>query len=151
MKLGWIVAVLLAVSTANANVVGGPKGGRMLENDAPRAEFFINAERKVELRFYDADLNPVAPGDQVVNVIANAPGGKANLDLQPQGDALVSTASLPEGDGYVIIVQVRANATAKPQNFRIIYHSEICGECNRAEYACICDHSEGDEHGHHGH
>ena len=44
-----------------------------------------------------------------------------------------------------MVVQVRASATAKPTNFRVLYHDEVCGECKRAEYACVCDDA-GKEH-----
>ena len=53
---------------------------------------------------------------------------------------LVSREPLPEGDGYNLVVQVRANAEAKPQNFRFAFLNHIClGECENPEYACTCD------------
>ena len=40
------------------------------------------------------------------------------------------------------------NASARPKNYRVLYHDEVCGECKRAEYACICDDAGGAEHKH---
>jgi hypothetical protein len=28
------------------------------------------------------------------------------------------------------------------------FHDEVCGECKRAEYACVCDDAGGDKHDH---
>jgi hypothetical protein len=144
----WMALMVLCAVTVQAGVVGGPRGGKLLENPAPRAEFFVNAERKVEVRFYDAGLTVVPPGEQVVNVIAEAPSGKARLTMQRAGDALISAEALPEGDGYLIVVQLKASPTEKTQNFRLTYHAELCGECQRAEYACTCEHAGEGEHGH---
>lgn len=148
MTTRLMLAMWMSAAVLQADVVGGPKGGRLLDNDPPRAEFLVNAERKVEIRFYDDGLNPTPPDGQVVAVIVEAPSGKARLDVLPQGDALVSSVALPEGDGYTVVVQIKASATARPQNFRIALHLEICEGCSRAEYACTCDHAGEGEHGH---
>jgi hypothetical protein len=143
----WMTLMALLAGTVQAGVVGGPQGGKLLENEAPRAEFFVNAERKVEVRFYDATLKVVPSGEQVVNVIAEAPTGKARLNLQRAGDVLTSAEALPAGDGYLIVVQIKANPAGKTQNFRITYHAELCGDCQRAEYACTCEHAGEEEDG----
>lgn len=149
-KLTQIIAIAtiaLGLAFAQADdkhehekVVGGPKGGRLLETTPARAEFFVQKDRKVAITFYDKDLKPISPKDQVVNVIAEPKGGKARLELEKQGDSLVSKTALPEGDDYNVIVQVKENAEAKPKNFRIAYDEHICEGCDRAEYACTCGH-----------
>lgn len=144
----WMTLMALLAATVQAGVVGGPRGGKLLDHTTPRAEFFVNAERKVEVRFYDAALKVVPPGEQVVNIIAEAPSGKARLSMQRAGDALISAEALPEGDGYLIVVQIKADPAGKTQNFRITYHAELCGECQRAEYACTCEHAGDGEDGH---
>ena len=133
-------ALVGAVSSLAADkIVGGPKGGRLLEADGQRAEFFVTPDRKVEITFYDAALKPVAPGDQVVTVTAEPKAGRAKLDLEKTSTGYISKAALPEGDPYRVVVQLRAKADAKPQNFRVDFNLETCGECKRAEYACTCD------------
>lgn len=111
-------------------------------------EFFVEKDRSVSVSFYDKDLNPLAPSGQVISVVAQAKTGKAKLAFAPKDGALVSTTKLPEGDGYRIVVQVRDTAQAKPKNYRVEFHDEVCGECKRAEYACICDDAGGDKHEH---
>ena len=53
---------------------------------------------------------------------------------------LVSKTPLPEGDGYNVVVQIKAKPDAKPKNFRIKYDTGTCGECKRPQYACTCGH-----------
>jgi hypothetical protein len=131
---------LAAVSLLHAvKVGGGPKGGRLLESTPLRAEFFVTADRRVEITFYDAGLKPTAPGAQVVAVTAEPATGRTPLDLEPAATGFISKTALPAGDPYRVVVQVRATTEAKPQNFRIDLNLVTCGECRRAEYACICE------------
>lgn len=140
---------LLATATAfAAKPIPGPKGGRILTSEAPHVEFFVQPDRTALVSFYDQELKPVAATDQIVTATVEAKSGKATLSFSPKDGALVSTAPLPEGDGYRVVVQVRDTATAKPKNYRVEYHDEVCGECKRAEYACICDDTGGDKHDH---
>jgi hypothetical protein len=154
--LQTILIILTCVATAafsaddhGHKAIPGPKGGKVLETKSLHAEFLVQPDKKVSITFYDESMKPIAPGEQVVKVIAEAPSGKAALDFDKTGDAFVSTAALPEGDGYRIVVQIKQTADAKPQNFRIGYHTEICGECKYPEYACVCEsHSGGGHEGH---
>jgi hypothetical protein len=134
-----VVALSAGLLTVNAadKIVGGPKGGRLLEKTEPRAEFFMEKDRTVTITFYDAVLKPVAATAQSVAVIAD---GKTKLEFEKQGDVLVSKTKLPEGDGYNVVVQLKQTDEAKPQNFRFKLELHNCGGCNRAEYACTCDH-----------
>ncbi|MBI2512232.1 MAG: hypothetical protein HYV96_09635 [Opitutae bacterium] len=140
-KLFVLAAILTgAVSLVGAEkIVGGPKGGRLLEADGQRAEFFVNPDRKVEITFYDDALNAIAPGDQVVAVTAEPKSGRSKVDLEKTATGYISKAALPDGDPYRVVVQLRAKPDAKPQNFRVDFNLETCGECKRAEYACTCN------------
>ena len=144
MKLkSFIIAVVAACSAvslvAAEKIVGGPKGGRLLEVDGQKAEFFVTKDRKVEITFYDAALKPVAPGEQVVAVTAEPTAGRAKVDLEKTATGYISKAALPEGDPYRVVVQMKAKPDAKPQNFRVDFNLATCGECKRAEYACTCN------------
>ena len=75
-----------------------------------------------------------------MTVIADAKSGKSTLQFEKRGDSLVSKTKLPEGDGYNVVVQFKQTAEAKPLNLRFKLDMQICGECKRAEYGCICDH-----------
>lgn len=135
------VAVLaFGINLAQAEkITPGPKGGRLLENESPRAEFFVEKDKTVTITFYDNDLKPVKPADQVVTAIAEAKSGKVKIAFEKKGDVLVSKTALPEGNEYNVVVQFRSTADAKPVNFRVKYNTSTCEKCKRAEYACICD------------
>ncbi len=139
LTLLFIAAAVTALPLA-AKPAAGPKGGRLLESSPLKAEFFVTKDRKVEVSFYDAALKPVAPGTQLVAVTAEPASGRAALELEKTATGFVSKASLPAGEPYRIVVQVRATPDAKPQNFRLELNLAICGECQRAEYACTCEH-----------
>jgi hypothetical protein len=136
----FVVAALCATASLQAEkVVAGPKGGRLLESEPLKAEFFVTADRKVEITFYDAALKPVDPGAQIVSVTAEPASGKAKLDLEKTANGFVSKTALPAGEPYRVVVQTRASADAKPKNFRVDLNLATCGECQKKEYACICE------------
>ena len=138
----FFVALLgLAPSTilADKNVQAGPKGGRLLQMDAPRAEFFVEKDRTISLTFYDANAKRIPVSAQTAMATAETKSGRVKLDFEKNGDVLVSKSPLPEGDGYTVVLQIRATAEAKPKNFRIPLQLHQCGGCKRVEYACTCD------------
>lgn len=120
-------------------VVGGPKGGRMLEHTEPRAEFFLEKDRTATVNFYDHEMKPVPADAQSVTVIAEKDSTKTKIEFEKKGDVLSSKELLPEGSPN-LVVQFKQTADAKPTNFRFALEEGLCGECNRAEYACICEH-----------
>ena len=136
---GALGAGLFTLSAAD-KIVGGPKGGRLLEKTEPRAEFFVEKDKSVTVTFYNAGLKPVAAAAQSVTVIAETKTDKATLEFEKKGDVLVSKTKLPEGDGYNLVVQFKQSAAARPQNFRFSLDTHTCGGCQRAEYACTCGH-----------
>ncbi len=117
-----------------------PKGGRLLDKTEPHAEFVVEKDRTATINFYNDDMKPVAATTQAVTVIADAKSGKETLQFEKKGDSLVSKTKLPEGEGYNVVVQFKAKPDAKVQNLRFKLEMHTCGECKRAEYACICDH-----------
>jgi hypothetical protein len=127
-----------ALSAEAEKTAAGPKGGRLLATEPHAAEFFVTAARTVEITFYDAAKQPVSPGPQVVTVTAEPAAGRVAVALERTATGFVSTAALPAGEPYRVVVQVRATADAKPKNFRIDFSLAHCAECKHAEYACTC-------------
>lgn len=74
----------------------------------------------------------------MITVIAEAKGGRVTIEFEKKGESLVSKTKLPEGDGYNLEIQLRNDATAKPQNIRFKMDLNACSECKHKEYACIC-------------
>jgi len=73
-------------------------------------------------------------------VVAEAQSGKTKLELTRKDGRLVSSTPLPEGEGYMIVVMLKAREDTKSQNFRFKLDTHNCGGCKRAEYACTCGH-----------
>lgn len=144
MKTKTLLALLLlplALASAAEKIVAGPKGGRLLDTAPQKSEFFVTTDRKIEITFYDAALKPVAPGNQVIAVNAEPKSGRAAIALEKTATGYVSKTALPEAsEPYRVVVQIRATAEAKPQNFRVDLNLENCGECKLKEYACTCAH-----------
>ena len=144
MKTRQLLLALVACATASLalgedRIVAGPKGGRLLATAPHATEFFVTADRKVEITFYDAGLKPVPPGTEVVTVTAETAASRVTIPLAPNGAALISSEPLPAGEAYRVVVQVRAAPGAKPKNFRIDLNLATCGGCQHAEYACTCE------------
>lgn len=140
-------ALLVSATLASENVhshktIAGPKGGKILESTPLHAEFFVQADKKVSVTFYDAAMKLIAPSAQQIKVFAEAKTGKTTLEFEKVNDTFISMTTLPDGDGYRVVVQIKNDASSKPQNFRIDYIPSICKECQRAEYACTCAHAE---------
>ena len=136
----FLAAAVFSVATLRAEkTVGGPAGGRLLETEPARAEFVVTAERKAEIRFYDAALKPTVPATQVVTITAEPAAGRVKLELEKTEFGFVSKEPLPGGALYRVVIQVRATAEAKPQNFRIDLNLGNCAGCSRAEFACTCE------------
>jgi hypothetical protein len=134
----WGIA-LGAFADDKPKAVAGPKGGKMLDNDKPRAEFFVDKDRRVVITFYDDEMKPVAATEQHGLVWAEPKEGRVRLLLVKKEGALVTEKPLPAGNRYNIVVRLASSANAKPQSFKIKFDTSVCKGCNLAEYACTCD------------
>jgi len=119
--------------------LGGPRGGRLLGNTSPMAEFYVEQDRTVSIAFYNGDFQPEPVVAQSAKIIVTTDEGKKELELEKRDDLLISTVPLPEGDGHDLVVQIKETADSKPKNYRFKLETHICGSCHRAEYACTCD------------
>lgn len=120
--------------------VAGPNGGRILEKTDPRAEFFVRADRRVQITFLNAAGQPIAPTTQTVRVISGERSAPRALAFAPEGLALVSDQPIPEGAAVPTVVQIRRTPDAPTVTERFNTNLTTCSECRLAEYACICDH-----------
>jgi hypothetical protein len=98
----------------SSKVEAGPRKGRILPVGEPKAEFFVETDKTVSIKFYDKDNKVVAPAAQSVTATIDAKAGKTKLAFEKKGEALVSTAKIPDGDANPIVVQVKTTAEAKP-------------------------------------
>ena len=125
---------------AHAKKIAGPNQGRVLTGIEPHAELFVTAERKLRLTFLDDAGKPVAlPAGVGVTVITGDRAAPTTLSFAADGDALLSTAALPEGGNLPAVVRIKPGAEAKLVTIRVQLNLANCGECSRPEYACVCE------------
>jgi hypothetical protein len=142
LVLPFLIIKLAAVAAGGAEAPRkeGPTSGRLLTKVEPNAEFFVNAEKKVEIRFVDATNKVVAPGEQEVVVTLGDRSKPTRLAFTKDGDKLVSDKSVPEGNDYPTVVQIRSKAGAKAVNEKFNLNLTKCPGCANPEYSCTCDH-----------
>lgn len=151
LTLSFLVCLALGLSVATAQAhdhghehpaqkkAAGPNGGRILTGLEPRAEFFVTAERKVQITFLSEDGKAIAPAEQVVTVFTGDRSAPTKLTFSKSGNALVSGAPLPNGDDFPTVVQIKPAPSATMVSIKFNLNLANCPECNHAEYACTCE------------
>ncbi|MGV3664397.1 MAG: hypothetical protein ACO1TE_29765 [Prosthecobacter sp.] len=120
----------------------GPTGGKLITEVEPHVEFFVNKEKKVEIRFIDDDNKVVAPGEQVIAVTLGDRAAPTKLAFTKDGNKLISDKVIPEGNDLPTVVQIKAKADAKSVTEKFNLNLEQCPTCENKEYACTCKHGE---------
>lgn len=138
LAVGLSVSVSSAV--AHESIDTGPNGGRILAGVKPSTELFVTKDRKVQITFLGEDNKAVAPTTQVVTVTAGDRAAPTRLTFVKQGDVLISETALPAGNEFPTVVQVKQTPEAKAAVAKFNLNLEICEECSKPEYACICKH-----------
>lgn len=127
----------------------GPNGGRVIHGVEPHLEFFVTADRKIQMTALDDSLAPIAMGNQVVRVTMGDRANPVNLDLAKEGNILISAQSFPAGDDFPIVLQIKGDESSENVFEKFTLNLTQCPTCDYLEYACTCDHGEGgDDHGH---
>jgi len=127
---------------AHAKKVAGPNGGRIISGPDFRAEFFITEDKKVQITFLNEENKAIAPAAQTVSVICGDRSNPTTLNPTKVADsnALVSKATIPDGNNFPTIITVQTTADAKPARAKFTLNMTQCSSCNHKEYACTCDH-----------
>jgi hypothetical protein len=144
LRLLVLLAIGISLAAGHAaegkKKVAGPNGGRVIDGIEPRAEFFVLPDRRVQISFLDRAGKPVPPGDQVVTIIAGDRMSPTSLTFSRAGNALVSNVALPAGESVPAVLQIKSAPNTKGVTAKFNVDLAQCGECNLAEYACICAH-----------
>jgi hypothetical protein len=120
----------------------GPTGGKLITEVEPHVEFFVNKDKKVEIRFIDDDMKVVAPGEQVISVTLGDRSAPTKLSFTKEGNMLVSDKAVPEGNDLPTVVQIKAAPDAKSITEKFNLNLNDCPTCKNKEYACTCAHGE---------
>ena len=121
--------------------VAGPNGGRILTSIEPHAEFFVTADRTVQITFVDDDFKPIAPAGQVVVVTTGERSAPVKMSFSKTDNTLLSEQSVPEGNSFPVVVQIKTSPDAKAIVEKFTLNLSNCPDCKLAEYACICSHT----------
>jgi hypothetical protein len=144
--LTFITAVALALPALAAEdhthekQEAGPNGGRVLTAIQPHAEFFVTADRTVQITFLDERGKAIAPAAQAVTVTAGERSAPTKLTFIKSGEVLVSEQPLPGGNDFPTVVQIKDTPEAKAVVEKFNLNLSPCPGCKLAEYACICSH-----------
>jgi hypothetical protein len=123
----------------------GPNQGRVLTQLEPHAELFVTAERKVRLTFVDEAGTPVpVPAGLRATLITGERSAPVTLTFGADGEgaagSLLTTAALPEGKRFPVVLRVKPSAEAEVVTVRVHLDLSTCRECSKPEYACACAH-----------
>ena len=135
-----LLSCIASLASADQKKIAGPNGGRVLTVIEPHAEFFVTAERQVQITFVDDNLQAIPPTEQTVIVTAGNRSAPVTLNFVRRGNVLVSDGALPTGNDFPTVVQIKATPGAKTTVARFNLNMIVCSECQNAEYACTCDH-----------
>jgi hypothetical protein len=119
----------------------GPNGGRILTSIEPHAEFLVTADRKVQITFVDDNEKAIAPAAQVVTITTGERAAPVKMTFAKTGDTLVSEQTVPEGNNFPVVVQIKTTPDAKTTVEKFTLNLSSCPDCKYAEYACICSHT----------
>ena len=141
MKTKVIALVIASLTFAHAaEKLKAPNNGRIINTVTPHAEFLVNPEKKLEVRFLDAAGKVIAPAAQVVTVTMGERAAPTKLIFTQDGDKLVSDKVIPEGKELPVVLQIKTTPDAKAVSAKFNLNMAKCPTCLNAEYACTCDH-----------
>ena len=126
----------------------GPNGGRILTEVEPHLEFKLNDDHSIQIIALTDDAKPAPIGDQVITVTGGDRSDPADLSFSKKGDALVSNATFPKGKNLPVIVSIQLAPDAEATIARFTLNLSDCPTCDFKEYACICEHADGEDHDH---
>ncbi len=113
----------------------GPTGGKLITEVEPHVEFFVNKDKKVEIRFIDDDMKVVAPGAQVISDTLGDRSSPTKLSFTKEGNMLISDKAVPEGNDLPTVVQIKAKPDAKSVTEKFNLTLNDCPTCKNKEYA----------------
>ncbi len=120
--------------------IKAPNGGRLITAVEPHAEFLLTADRKVQIAFLDDAGKIVPPADQVVTVITGERSSPTKLSFTKSGNVLISDGTIPAGEGFATVVQIKTSPEAKTVTTKFNLLLSTCSGCKLQEYACTCGH-----------
>ena len=122
------------------SVTAGPNGGRVIRSVEPNIEFLVMPDGKVQLTFLDDDGHAIAPAGQNISLVGGSRLNPTELQFEPSGGVLLSTATLPDTKTMPVILTIKVTPDSKAVRERFNVNLGQCPSCEYREYACVCDH-----------
>lgn len=140
MKTKLIVLFALVTTSlfAHMGVDLGPNGGRLLEfskNESLHGEV-ISKDGKFHISLLDKDLKPVVISSQTLTAVSGDRSNPEKLTVEVKDNRFL--LPMLKGEEYIIILQVRSDAKAKPFTARLPYNAHNCDACDSPEWLCKC-------------
>jgi hypothetical protein len=124
-----------------AEKIKAPNNGRIIDSVEPHAEFVVNKDKKIEIRFLDDTGKVIAPAAQTVSVMMGDRSAPTKLAFTKDGDKLVSDKAVAEGESLPVVLTIKTTPDAKSVTAKFNLNMSTCPECKLIEYACACDHA----------
>lgn len=124
---------------AHEGIELGPNGGRIVEfskDESLHGEVTLK-DGHFQVRLLDKDLKPVALRERSLTVAGGDRGNPQRPMVEKRDDHFVFRAL--EGESYPLVLQLRADAGAKPITARFTFDPSTCSACKHPEWLCQCD------------
>ncbi|MCA1962427.1 MAG: hypothetical protein LDL31_00615 [Prosthecobacter sp.] len=125
------------LACAHEGVELGPNGGRILEfskDETLHGELTLK-DGRFHITLLDKDMKPVAVSSQTLTATTGDRQSPQKLSVEKTAQGF----SLPVvKEGEWLILQYRAEASAKPVTARFEFNTAICEECKAVEWLCKC-------------
>lgn len=117
-----------------------PNGGRIVTVVEPHFEFFLQADRSVQITFLDdaGEVMPVA--EQQIWLVGGDRSAPVIINFVEKGGLLVSESALPDIKNMPVVLQIKSTRDAKTAREKFYLNTSFCGSCSYQEYACVCGH-----------
>jgi hypothetical protein len=139
ITIGLSLAIGVVTAQAEPTRVG-PNGGRILTSIQPQAEFFVTADRYVQITFLDDKGAIVPPSEQTASLLGGDRSNPIRLSFISTEGILRSTEPLPELSNMPIILTIQSASDTESIRERFYLNQHICSGCGYEEYACTCGH-----------
>ena len=91
----------------------GPNGGRVLHSVEPHCEFFVMADRKLQITFLGEDGKAIAPAGQTVSAVGGERSKPTKFAFAKTGNALISVRWIDTSKGEEEAPNVRCRLVAR--------------------------------------
>lgn len=127
-----------ATAFAHESITFGPNGGKLMALDStttPSAEVVVK-DNQLIVGLFNKSKEPIALDQQALAITAGERSSPKKVEVVKKENNFV--ASLPPGDDYWTIFQLKETPAAKALTFRVHYQTKPCPACKGPEWLCAC-------------